>query len=565
MELDAAGNLILGTEPNGRILRVQKSAAPVAKPEDREGFVIFETDRKELTSLLVDSSGNIYAASIGEKPRTAPFMQQPTTVPQTTVTSTGQTITTSVPVQPQQPTQFLPFPALTGGSVVYRIGPDGAPEELWSSREDLVYSLALNAGGKLLVGTGNRGLVIQLDGNRVYSTLPKTASAQVTNMVSTPSGRIFVATANPGKIFSLGPDYEPEGSYESQTFDAKIFSQWGRLSWWGEDGATNGNVAFYVRSGNTSSPERNWSPWAGPYSIASGETVDCPPARFAQWKVVFKNPAVGKADAPATNISWVGLAYLPKNIAPTVDSIVLQNPNVRVQGFAVQTQQQQSAQLKMPPVAAFPGAPTFPGSQQPSPQRFDPPPQGFVQRGFQSVLWAARDENDDELEYAIYYRGEGEKNWKLLKDKVEQKYFTWESSTMPDGAYVLRIVASDAPSNPTDQSLSGERESDRFEVDNTPPGIEGLKAEESSPEIKIRFDAKDSYSNIARAEFSLDGGEWKLVYPTGRVTDAPTESYVISLKEIAAGEHTVAVRVFDQFENSTSAKVTFSYPAARKR
>ncbi len=574
LTLDTRGNLILGTEPNGRVIRVDKlapkipaAAAEKDKTEVREGFVLFETDRKEVTSLLPDSKGNLFVASIGEKPRgVGTLSTQQTLVPQATVTSTGQTITTSVPMPVQQPTPFTPFPQLTGGSVVYRIATDGAPEELWSSREDLAYSLALSPAEKLLIGTGNRGLVIQLDGNRIYSTYPKTAAAQVTGMARASSGKVFVATANPGKVFALGPEFEPEGSFESQTFDAKIFSQWGRLSWWGEDGATNGNLAFYVRSGNTSGPERNWSSWAGPYANAAGETAGCPPARFAQWKVVFKNPAAGPSGAPATNISWVSLAYLPKNLPPTVDAIVVQNPNVRVQGFVAQGQPQQSAQLRMPPVFGFPGLGVFGGSpQQQSPARFDPPPQGFIQRGYQSVLWSARDENDDELVYTVYYRGEGEKNWKLLKEKVEQKYLTWESSTMPDGAYVLKIVASDSPSNPQDQALSGERESDRFEVDNTPPRIEGLRAEEGNPEVKVLFEAHDSYSAISRAEYSLDGGEWRLTFPAGRVTDAPQESYVIALRDLPAGEHTLAVRVFDQFENSASAKSTFMFPAIKKK
>src|SRR5258708_29588478 len=39
-----------------------------------------------------------------------------------------------------------------------------------------------------------------------------------------------------------------------------------------------------------------------------------------------------------------------------------------------------------------------------------------------------------------------------------------------------KIVASDAPSNPPALTLKTERESERFEVDNTPPIIEHLQA-----------------------------------------------------------------------------------------
>ena len=90
-----------------------------------------------------------------------------------------------------------------------------------------------------------------------------------------------------GKLFTLGPGYESQGSFDRDPFDAKIFSHWGRLTWWGDNGAMQGKVAFYARSGNTSSPEKNWSPWAGPYSDVAGKAVACPPARFIQWKAVF--------------------------------------------------------------------------------------------------------------------------------------------------------------------------------------------------------------------------------------------------------------------------------------
>ncbi|MBI1749458.1 MAG: SMP-30/gluconolactonase/LRE family protein [Acidobacteria bacterium] len=592
LALDGKGNLLIGTEPNGLVARVSMaSPAGADKPEQRPAFVLYETEKKEVTSLLVDRAGNIYAASVGEKTRTtAIFPQVQQFVPQTTITSTGQTFTTAVAMPPgQQATPFVPFPSLTGGSEVYRIAPDGAPESLWSSREDLVYALGLAPGGKLLLGTGNRGLVIQLEGKRTYATLPKTAASQVTGLVAGAGGKVFVATANPGKVFALGPEYEPEGSFESQAFDAKIFSQWGQLSWWGDNGATDGQVEFYVRTGNTSNPEKNWSPWAGPYANAKGQAMNCPPARFAQWKVVFKNPAAprktdrdaktaaaaagksGKTEAMppvyemATSISWVSLAYLPKNVAPTVEAIIVQNPGVRVQGFPAPPQQQQPAQLRMPPATT--GAPGMSVSQPqpPQPPRFDPPPQGITQRGYQSVVWSARDENDDDLLFNLYYRGEGETKWKLLKDRIEHKYFSWESNTLPDGAYYLKVVASDAPSNPPADALSGERESDRFEVDNTPPRVENLRAEPTSPEVRIQFEAKDSFSAIVRAEYSLDAGDWKLAFPVDRLSDSSSESYEIVLRELGPGEHTLAVRVFDQFENSASAKVTFTVEAVWKK
>jgi WD40 repeat protein len=551
LAFDSKGNLILGTDPNGLILRVQKSA------EGTRGFVLFETAKREVTSLLAGRDGHLYASAIGDKGR-GPG-QQPVVVQPPQPTPQQQGLQPGVAGQVQPPvTTFAPFPTSTGGSDVLRITPDGAPEQLWSSRDEIVYALALSPKGRLLMGTGNKGLVLQLEENNVFSSLGKTASAQVTGLVQGPGGKVFAATSNPGKIFALGPDTEPEGTFESQTFDAKVFSQWGQLRWWGEDGAANGQVAFYMRTGNTSNPEKNWSPWCGPYSNSKGEAVSCPAARFAQWKAVFKT---GSGGAPS--IGWVSLAYLPKNVAPTIDSIVLQNPGVRIQSFsAPQGMQQQAVQLRLPPPSI--GGPGGVPPQPQQPQRFDPPPQGFAQRGNQAVIWSARDDNDDDLTYSVYFRAEGEKNWRLLKDKLETKFYSWDTNTMPDGAYYLKVVASDAASNPPGEELAAERVSDRFEVDNTAPAVLNVRHAAANPEVRVQFTAKDSYSIITRAEYSVDSGEWKLVFPTDRTSDSAEESYEIVVRDLSPGEHTITVRVYDQFENSATEKLTFTLPAAKK-
>jgi len=582
LALDPRGYLLAGTEPNGLILRIAKPASGAAdRPEARQqAFVLYETSKKEITALQVDHAGNIYVAAVGEKPRPGQlFPQPPGVLPPQPVVQPGMAV--GPVIVPQQPTPFIPFPPLVS-SAVYHLAPDGAPEELWSSREDLVYALGLSPSGKLLLGTGNRGVVIELEGNNVFASLAKTASSQVTGLAQGSGGKVFLCTANPGKVFTLGPDDEPEGSFESQTFDARIFSHWGRLEWWGENSALGNEsktssgaapITLYVRSGNTSDPEKNWSPWSGPYALGKGEKVNCPPARFAQWKVMFRSMSIpdgsplGKnKGGPAPSISWVSLSYLPKNVAPTIDAVVIQNPGIRVQGVSgVQpgTSPSQPVQLRMPPPPTPAGGFVAPQQPQP-PQRFEPPPQGLAQKGYQAVVWSARDENDDDLVYTIYYRGEGEKNWKLLKDKVEQKFYSWDTTTMPDGAYYLKIGASDAPSNPPEDALTAERESDRFEVDNSPPVVENLRAEAASPDVRARFDARDSSSNIVRAEYSLDAGDWTVLFPVGRLADSPQLSYEVYLRGLAVGEHTLAVRVFDRFDNGATAKVTFSVPPKKR-
>ncbi len=582
LAFDAKKNLLAGTEPNGRVLRITKPDAKAARRDKdapaaaADGFVLYETSKREITSLAVAPDGSIYVAAIGEKQRT-------TSTPSTTIITSPQGTTTftssaggiagTISGQIQPSTPFVAFPP-TLSSSIYRFSPDGAPDELWTSRDDVVYSLGFASDGRVLAGTGNNGALLTIDGHGVFAQLAKAGSAQITGIARNAAGKVFLCTANPGKVFSVGPEYEPEGTFESRSFDAQLFSQWGRLDWWGPPPATSTaaksgagagepRLEFFVRSGNTEDPGKEWSRWFGPYS-KPGSAVEAPPARFFQWKAVIHD------GRPGDGINWVNLAYLPRNVAPVIDAIVLQDPGVRAQGNTIiSTGQAPSVALKMPPTPNTPGIFI---AQTSTPPKFEQPPQGFREKGYQSVLWSAHDDNDDDLHYSVYYRGENEHEWKLLKDKLDQKFYSWDSTALPDGAYYLKIVATDAPSNPPAIALSTERESERFEVDNTPPAIEGLKASLGSFQssqlgraeaLMIQFAAKDDTSTIERAQYSVDGGEWILVAPVGHVSDAPTEKYEFTVSNVAQGEHTIAVRAYDHFENVGSSKTTINVPARK--
>ena len=551
--------LLAGTEPSGRILRVSRTG------NSAEGFVLYETSKREVTSLAVAPDGTIYVSAIGEKQRPAAAPTTVITGPQgTTTISAGGVAGFSVSGGVQAQNVFTPFPPLLSSSI-YRLAPDGAPEELWSSREDVVYALGLASDGRLLAGTGNNGALLAVDGHGVFAQLAKSGSAQITGIARGSSGKIFLCTANPGKVFSVGPEYEPEGTFTSRSFDAQLFSQWGRLEWWSPPPAPAAKstakveaprLEFFVRSGNTEDPGKEWSRWFGPYTKA-GAAIEAPSARFLQWKAVIHD------GVPGDGVDWVSLAYLPRNVAPVIDGIVVQEPGIRAQGATVISGQPQTVALKTPPAAVVPGV--FISQSAPAP-KFEQPPQGFRDKGYQSVVWSAHDDNDDDLRYSVYFRGENEKEWKLLKDNLDQKFYAFDTTALPDGAYYLKIVATDAPSNPPATALKSQRESERFEVDNTPPIIEGLKAEARgrmtdqgrgpNDEVFVQFSARDSSSSVERAQYSLDGGDWILLAPVLGINDSPEERYQIFLPHLSAGEHTIAVRAYDRFENVGSAKTT---------
>jgi hypothetical protein len=561
---DSKGNLLAGTEPNGRILRITRSAERAAKkksPEDSvaDGFVIYETSKREVTSIAVAADGSIYVSAIGEKNR--PGMPAPSAVITTSQGTT--TITNVAPGAVQGGVPFLAFPQAISSSI-YRIATDGATEEIWSSRDEIVYALGLNSDGRLLAGTGNSGALLVIDGRGVYAQLAKSGSSQITGISRTAGGKVYLCTANPGKVFSLGPEYEAEGTFESQSFDAKLFSQWGHIEWWGPPAMSAAaksakeskepRLEFFVRSGNTEDPGKEWSRWFGPYTTP-GSQIEAPAARFLQWRAVIHD------GRPGDGIDWVSAAYLPKNVAPVIDGIAVQEPGTRAQLAVVITGQAANVNLKQPTTSNPVGTVITTTTT-----KFEQPPQGVYQKGYATVLWTAHDDNDDDLRYAVYFRGENQRDWLLLKDNLDQKFYSWDATAMPDGAYYLKIVASDLPTNPPNVALKTERESERFEIDNTPPVIQklegsatGMNADRSmGVAYDFQFTATDATSAIEKAQYSVDGGEWILLAPVQGISDSKTESYSFTVRGLAPGEHTIAVRAYDRFDNAGAGKTTIN-------
>jgi len=526
LALDPKGNVIAGSDGSGLIYRIAPSG---------DAFVLYSAPKKEITALAIDSVGNIYAAGAGEKHAGA---------------NAGANITVSAPAQPNSVSMggititpaapnapAAPFPApgagVTGGSEIYRITPDGAPEHLWTSRDDLVYALGFDRQGRLLAGTGNRGHIYAINGPDNYTDLVKAAASQITAFAPAPGGGLYASSSNLGKIFELGPGSDAEGSYESDVFDAHGFSRWGRGAM-----RSTGNVELYARSGNVDNPDRSWSPWTRVDASANSE-LKVPPARFVQWKSVLH------AGSTVPRVDNVLLYYLPKNVAPVVDEITVQ-PGYHYQSIP---------------------RPQNADTQSPGQPHFEPPPPPAIRdRDSIGIRWQAHDDNDDELVYSVYYRGDGESRWQLLKDDISDRYYAFDASLFPDGGYTVMVLASDAPSHSPGEALYAQKVSARFEVDNTAPVIENLTASLEGKQIRVHFRARDSFSVIKRAEYSLDGGDWQFVDPSGQLSDAKTEDYDFRvatpepetapplIANSVGASHVIVVRAYDRFDNLATAR-----------
>jgi hypothetical protein len=92
-------------------------------------------------------------------------------------------------------------------------------------------------------------------------------------------------------------------------------------------------------------------------------------------------------------------------------------------------------------------------------------------------------------------------------------------------------------------------------VDNTPPAVEKLGWSTSGARADIQFIATDGASGVERAQYSVDGGEWLMLAPKAGITGGNQETYEFSVHGLKTGEHALAVRVYDRFENVGSGKL----------
>ncbi len=537
--IDSSDNLIVGTEPGGLVLRVTNAGA---------GFVLYQSPKREITTVAVAPDGHIYAAGFGTKKAARPL---PSLIPISPVTTAQPRPVPAKPSSPPQPVLspttaatappiVMPRAKVTGGSELYCVAPDGYSRRVWHSRNEIIYAIAIDGEGHPVFGTGNSGKLYRLENRHLSTRLLKLSPSQIVSLCSGPDGRLYAATANVGKVYRIGPNIEKQGSYTSPALDADSFSYWGRIVWRGD--TRGGKISLSARSGNLDRPRRNWSPWSEVALSGAGGRVVAPAARFLQYRVMLA--AADSAQSP--EVASIEVAYQNKNVAPVVRRIAATPPNYRFPPQVITITKTRS--LTLPPLGGR-------KSTKPSKPLTTSRSQTMqYAKGSIGARWLAEDDNGDKLLYKLEIRGAGESEWKPLKDKLKKAHWSWDSTAFPDGEYRIRVTASDSPNNPPQYALSAQLEGEPFLIDNTPPRIVDLTASVTSSGLTATWKAVDARSRIQKAEYSLDGGEWTVVEPVSRLSDSPKLDYKLTLGTISRGEHTLAVRVTDLFDNQVVAK-----------
>ncbi|MBI4893774.1 MAG: hypothetical protein HY821_24360 [Acidobacteria bacterium] len=552
LAFDSKGRLLAGSEPNGILYRIEAK---------NKAFVLYDSSLPEIRAIVPAPDGSLYVAALGgtlaqkqaQSATNAAANQPNLGVVTTSITVTAEadaSAQTGVDLKPKPEaakpptgtTEVPPPPAAVDLSAekaaLYRVYPDQTVETLWSSKEENVYDLAVR-GNDLVFSTDLRGRIYRLSPDLKATLLLETLEGETTRLLTGPNA-LIAATSNLGKLFRLNGRSAPAGAFESPVHDAGNAARWGRLEWRAD--LNSGQLAFRTRTGNSMRPDKTWSEWSAPVSNPEQAAISSPNARFIQWKVEL---APGANGAPL--LDSVALSYQPRNGRPTVRSV-----QVTPQWVA-------SQQKAATPAAAAPTSFSITvtdSGDAASPTSAGTPTQTVNRSGSPQLYISgqADDPDGDKLTYAVYYRAEDEREWKLLKADLTDNTLLQDAEVFADGRYLFRVVASDRTANSPSTARDSDLVSQPVLLDQTPPHITLQAPRREGNEWVVEFEALDEGSSVRRAEYSVNGAPWRLIDAADGIADSRRERFSLRLPA-ATAETSLVVRAFDSAGNPGAARV----------
>ncbi|MFW5840995.1 MAG: hypothetical protein ACOCZE_10475 [Planctomycetota bacterium] len=523
------GSVFAGSDSRGLIWKVTPGG---------QSRVIFDAAENEIASLLPDANGGLFVATsdaskakpdAAETPsdqqtgRSAPAADQPAPqVPETegqderpqprqagsddggdddddAPAGRGSTKPPSTKASPNGP-----------GNAVYYIRPDGLVEAVF--RRPVTILAMVRQGEKLILATGHGGRIyrVSLDGD-VVGVLADSEAEQVTALAAAADGSIGFATANPGSAGRIGAAPAESGTYESKPIDAGQIAAFGsaRLLAKIPEAAS---VKFSARSGNLEDTEAGtWSDWSVAVDVKSGSyfQLDVPAGRFLQYRLELSGPAPAE-----TVVESVELAYQVANLPPAISSLTVEA--------------------------------TDKASGPPQPSKV-----------YRQLDIQAADANKDKMEYTIEIRPiDSRAPWLQIAEKQNKTRYVWDTRGTADGIYEIRVVVTDAPSNPPAQARQTVRISEPVTVDNAAPVITDLGGRLEGRTAVVEGRIADKLSRITDIAYAVDSqDQWTAVAAGDGLTDSPNESFKLTTGPLEPGTHRVVVRAVDEYGNTGYASV----------
>jgi len=509
------GFICAGSDSRGLVYRIN--------PKTKETTILYDSEQQEITAMVFLGE-ELYAAAtsanaVGAEAKFAAQAPQAGRPEQKeeeeggdeesdgdSTTLTGgtklQIANTKESAGEQQAEHKMPIPRPprpAQASYIYKVTKDGFVTDIFN--ETAVFFCLASQGKELLVGTGNNARLFAVEPNSEENAVvfEDRQASQIT-AVAVVGDNAYVGMANPARLVKLGKVFAREGVYTSDLVDAGQPAKWGKLQI--EADVPQGcKVLMACRSGNVKDiNDKSFSKWTEPKEVTGPVQLDCPVNRFCQYKLVFR----GSDGKVSPVVREVAVASAVPNLAPRVESVTV-------------------TRMEMP-----------------------------GKSGVFKISYDAKDDNGDKLIYRIDFRKVGRTGWIEMKDAVEAASFEWDSKTVEDGRYEIRVTASDERSNTPETKLTGSRVSNSVVVDNTGPAVVKYKLEKAGKKVTIRFTVSDELSAIGKVEYTVDSdANWIGIVPDDLIYDTTSEDFTILVEKLSAGQHVISLKLADAVGNTT--------------
>jgi hypothetical protein len=518
------GALYAGTGADGKVMRVGAGGAST---------VLFKSDEPFIVALAVADDGAVYAGTSGKgllyritaagrasvvydfhgedvhaiaigRDRTVWAIANEGTAA-TTETTDASTRRNAGGRTPSGPTGPL-HPKIGKGSL-WRFDVQERPERVMHHDDFHYVSLALDDRGVPYVGTGAEGRVYTVDEAHRVALVADTDERQIGALHV--SGRTrFLLGSDPGafhRVLSVGGQ---DSVWTSKPLDAGLRARFGHMHWNG-----TGTLEVSTRTGDTETPDPTWSAWSTP--VYEGGPITSPGGRFVQVRARLRDAVATLAD--------VSVPFVTENLRAVVTEVAARSKSSRE-------------------------------AREPKEKEGVPPSGNELVKhdAVVHVTWKVDNPDNDDLRYRVTFHRDGQTRWldaTAPDDVLTRSELDWDTSSLPEGKYRVRVDASDELANAPGDSTHFALETSPVLVDNTPPVITTLSLQGH----RLRAEVVDGLGPIARVEVAVDGRtEWRPLAPVDGIFDSASETIdcdIAPLLVLGTGPHLVAVRAYDAAGN----------------
>ncbi len=373
--------------------------------------------------------------------------------------------------------------------------------------------------GRMLVGESKDGEVGWLKNGKIV-ILYDFPEKKITTLKSF-GDNIMIGTGT-GAIYLARNRYSNAGSFITDVMDGGIGVKWGRITT--DAKLPKGTkVHFFARGGFTSLSDSSWTEWK---SVTGQIPVN---SRFIQLKAKLSTAVNNKTPI----IRKIFISYKGENRAPVIKAMQVLPPGI---GWGAgqsaiplgrkPLSQEDIIQYKKMGIELKDGA-------------------FYIPHSLRCITFDVKDPDGDPVNVTLVLKMKNSEFSDTLCTDVHGNAFFFDNTTFPEGKYILRIIAKDAPQGNISKTTSKQI---NLIIDNSPPVFQDIKVFSNKNKLFVQGGVEDKLSTIQTVLINIDGKRWKPIEAKDKIYDESKEEFQGEYT-VSKRKHRISLKVLDTMNN----------------